>query len=71
MDEYVYRNLDKYGNCYIDYKTFKRKGKKGILKDLEEHGFKCSIRIETDHYSDTPGEKDVIIDVIKRLNKGC
>lgn len=70
MDEYVYKNLDRYGNCYINYKTFKRKGKKDILKDLEEHGFICEIRLEKDSVT-CIGEiiNDVIIEVIRRKNK--
>ena len=45
LDRYVYRTLEKYGNCVIAIEDIKRYGKKKILKDLLEHGYNCSIRI--------------------------
>lgn len=70
MEEYIYRNLDKYGNCYIDFKTYKKVGKKNMLNDLKKHGFECIIRKEKDHYADSSGiaftEEDLIIEVVKR-----
>ena len=36
LDEYVYRNLKKYGNCVIGIQDLKKYGKKKILEKLKE-----------------------------------
>ena len=43
MEDWVYRNLKNYGNCFLDEKTYKKVGKKAILVDLKKHGFDCEI----------------------------
>ena len=45
LDEYVYRNLRKYGNCVISERDYRRYTKTKILADLLEHGLKCDVRI--------------------------
>lgn len=45
MKRYVYRNLSKYGNCYISENTYKKLGGKKILHDLKMHGYNCNIKI--------------------------
>ena len=44
LENYIYRNLDRYGNCLISNSLYKRLGKTKILKDLKQHGFDCEIR---------------------------
>lgn len=43
--EYVYRNLRKFKNCSVSYKTYKKYGENKILEDLANHGFNCKIKI--------------------------
>ncbi len=70
LDKYVYKNLNKYGNCVITMDDIKKYGKKKIINDLLKHGFKCSIRIEgkdrdiDDKYIGKYNEANVIVEVI-------
>ena len=45
LENYVYRNLEKYGNCLISNHLIRKYGKNKILKDLQQHGFNCDIRV--------------------------
>lgn len=73
MEDWVYRNLDKYGNCFIDQNTYKRLGKHYILMDLMRHGFKCDIvnttSLKQDIKENAYVENDYIINVIERCKK--
>ena len=71
LDNYVYRNLEKYKNCYISEKTFNKLGKKRILLDLKENGFNCDIKVyknEIDSYKsfmkEIKYENDYILEVV-------
>lgn len=70
LDDYVYRNLRSYRNCYITESDYKKIGHKRILKDLKKHGFNCDITVYCNlerTYIDQSGEQikaynnDVII----------
>lgn len=71
MEDYIYKNIEKYGNCYINCKTYKKIGKRNLLNDLKEHGYVCTIRKEKDHYADASGvaftEEDIIVEVIRSV----
>lgn len=45
LESYIYRNLDRYGNCLISNSLYKRLGKAKILEDLKLHGFDCEIKV--------------------------
>lgn len=45
LEPYIYRNLDRYGNCLISNSLYKRLGKTKILEDLKQHGFNCEIKV--------------------------
>lgn len=45
LENYIYRNLDRYGNCLISNSLYKRLGKAKILEDLKLHGFDCEIKV--------------------------
>ena len=45
LENYIYRNLDRYGNCLISNNLIRKYGKNKILKDLQQHGFNCDIRV--------------------------
>lgn len=71
LDDYVYKNLNRYGNTVIHIDELKQHGKSKILEDLKLHGFNCNIRTlgydrVTGVYPDLKyNEKTVIIEVIK------
>ena len=73
MEDWAYRNLEKYGNCFIDQNTYKRFGKNYILMDLMRHDFKCDIIKTTSFKQDIKEnmqpENDYIINVIERYKK--
>ena len=73
MEDWVYRNLLKYGNCFIDINTYKKIGKHAILFDLECHGFECEINpyssVLWDFNDATSKEIDYIITVKRYLYK--
>lgn len=73
MEDWIYRNLKNYGNCFIDEKTYKKLGKENILSDLLIHGFKCDItknKTLKQNINDTSTvETDYIITVIKTFKK--
>lgn len=52
LDQYVYRNLEHFGNAMIGNKTYEKFGEEKILKDLEKHGFKCKFKIIDYHIKD-------------------
>lgn len=68
LDDYVYRNLQKYRNCYIDSKIYDKFGEKLLLLELKKKGYNCSISEHKDYYTDIYGcknyEKDYIIEVL-------
>lgn len=68
LESYIYRNLDRYGNCLISNNLYKRLGKTKILEDLKLHGFDCEIRVvNTLEKNKIKFEKDTITIVeIKR-----
>lgn len=43
LKEHVYRNLSEHGNSFIMPSDFERLGVEAIIKDLQAHGFVCSI----------------------------
>lgn len=45
LEEYVYESLEKYGNTIICETKYDELGEEAILKELEEHGYKCTIRV--------------------------
>ena len=45
LESYIYKNLQRYGNCLISENLMKRIGKNKILKDLKEHGLDCTIEV--------------------------
>ena len=71
LDNYVYKNLKKYGNTIIHIDELKQYGESKILEHLKQHGFNCNIRTlgydrVTGVYPDLKfNEKTVIIYVIK------
>lgn len=71
LDDYVYKNLKKYGNTIISSDDLKIHGKSNIIEHLKEHGFNCNIRTlgydrVTGAYPDLKfNERTVIIEVIK------
>ena len=75
MEDWIYRNLDKYGNCFIDQNTYKRFGKNCILMDLMRHGFKCDIvkttSLKQDIKENTYVENDYIINVLSDIKNKC
>lgn len=69
LENYIYRNLDRYGNCLISNSLYKRLGKTKILKDLKQHGFNCDIRvIETIEKNQirTLIDKSIIVEIKRR-----
>ena len=72
LDNYVYRNLKKYKNCYISEKEINKFGKKKILEDLKENGFDCKIQVyknEVNIYNKTftkeiKYENDYVVEVV-------
>lgn len=71
LDDYVYKNLNRYGNTVIHIDELKQHGESKILEDLKLHGFNCKIRElgydrVTGVYPDLKfNERTVIIEVIK------
>lgn len=71
FDDYVYKNLKKYGNTVISHDELVRYGESKIKKDLLEHGYSCTIRTlgydrVTKVYPELNfNERTVIIEVIK------
>lgn len=55
LDAYVYQNLDKYRNSYIDKHTYKKLGESGILSDLKKNGYDCTITSFIETYLDAHG----------------
>jgi hypothetical protein len=45
LESYIYRNLERYGNCIIGMQDIENYGEANIIKDLKKHEFKCSLRI--------------------------
>ena len=45
LESYIYKNLQRYGNCLISENLMKRIGKNKILKDLKDHGLDCTIEV--------------------------
>ena len=73
MEDWVYRNLQKYGNCFIDQNTYNRFGKNYILMDLKRNVIKCNIIKTTSFKQDIKEnmqpENDYIINVVKIFKK--
>lgn len=45
LDRYIYRNLDRYGNCLISNHLYKKLGKTKILEILKQNGYNCDLRV--------------------------
>lgn len=45
LENYVYFNLNDFGNCYISNNDYKKIGEKNIIKDIINNGFE-SAKIE-------------------------
>lgn len=55
MDDWVYRNLRKFGNCAIAHSYYKKLGEENIINDLKDHGLSCRIDVhKTTYTSDSP-----------------
>lgn len=52
LEDYVYRNLKKYSNCYIDEDSYNKMGEKYILSELKKHGYDCVITSYKNPYYD-------------------
>ena len=68
FDDYVYENLEKYGNTVINDNFYKKIGKKIVLSDLKNNGFDCEIKIYPHLIKDHCGliiqnDNDIIIQV--------
>lgn len=64
LDDYIYRNLQKYNNCYIPEDVYKKKGEKFILGELKKNGYDCTITKSKDVYFDRHGVPIYEIDYI-------
>ena len=68
LDNYIFRNLEKYGNALISESLYKKLGKSKILKILKEKGFNCNIRVvKTPIFHENKSYNDItyILEVIK------
>ena len=70
IDKYIYRNLKRYGNCYINEKTYRKIGEKRLLDMLKRKGFPCEIIIHKNKFYDFSGvfvedDVDIILQIIK------
>ena len=67
LESYIYRNLERYGNCLISNELYEKLGEKKILNDLKNHGLNCIINvvkiIEKNKMKFISG-KSIIIEVI-------
>lgn len=68
INKYIYNCLNKYGNAYLDSKTYNKLGEKQILSTLKKHGYDCTITKHKDVIFTTKGfrlvENDYIIERI-------
>lgn len=69
LPAWVYRNLERYGNCSIGNRIYTELGHDAILEDLKKHGFICQIRIAskkepTEHFLHCREEQYTIIEVL-------
>ena len=66
INKYMYNCLDKYGNAYLDSKTYNKLGKERILATLKKHGYDCTITEHKDTVCTVSGfrviEKDYVIE---------
>ena len=66
-DNYIYKNIEKFGNCIISESDYKRKKNK-ILNELMKKGFNCKIRVvKTPIFHEKKSYIDItyILEVIK------
>lgn len=66
-DNYIYKNIEKFGNCIISESDYKRKKTK-ILNELLKKGFNCKIRVaKIPMFYEKKGYIDItyILEVIK------
>lgn len=67
LDNYICKNLEKFGNCIISESDYKRKKNK-ILNELMKRGFNCNIRVvKTPIFHENKSYNDItyILEVIK------
>lgn len=67
LDNYIYKNIEKFGNCIISESDYKRRKNK-ILNELMKKGFNCNIRVvKTPVFHEKKGYIDItyILEVIK------
>ena len=67
LDNYIYKNIEKFGNCVISESDYKRKKTK-ILNELLKKGFNCKIRVvKIPMFYEKKGYIDIsyILEVIK------
>ena len=67
---YILKHIERFGNCYISNRTYRKLGKKRILDYLNDHGYKCDIEKHKSYTYDFEGhnkyeETDIIIYRIK------
>lgn len=66
INKYIYNCLDKYGNAYLDSKTYNKLGEKRILSILKKRGYDCTIAEHKDVIFTATGfrviEKDYVIE---------
>lgn len=66
-DNYIYKNIEKFGNCIISESDYKRRKNK-ILNELMKKGFNCKIRVvKTPIFHEKKSYIDItyILEVIK------
>lgn len=77
LEDYVYKNLEMFGNTVISENAYNRLGEVKILKHLKKKGFKCRIKIYNHKIPNTVmpnvfiDEKDIIIEVLEKRCDKC
>lgn len=70
LDYYIYRNLQKYGNCYIDEDSYNKMGEKYILSELKKKDYDCIINCYKNVYYDKHDIPLYDIDYIIEVKRG-
>ena len=66
LDNYVYENIERFGNTVISESDYDELGEDKIIKHLRKWGFECKIKVY-DHYvvdkvnNVTTNSRDIII----------
>lgn len=58
LDEYVYRNLNTFGNCVIGHRHIRRFGEKKIIDHLREEGFNVELRVSRNEFIESKSVKN-------------